>query len=184
LTQLEERNGAFHSLELAGLTVADSAALLEAHGISREQAVYQQLHQRYAGNPLLLSRAANLIYDLFDGDVAAFLEEEIFSLGDIGAVPAAQLAQLSPLERQVLQAIAQAKRPLYRELLWQTLTPLPSKQHYFRALQVLQRLFLIRQADAQIQLSDLLSSYILEQNSVREQVYPPEQNSRLNLFVA
>jgi DNA-binding SARP family transcriptional activator len=184
LTQLEERNGAFYSLELGGLAMADSAALLAAHGISNEQAVYQKLHQRYAGNPLLLSRAANLIYDLFGGDVAAFLEEEVFFLGDIGAVPAAQLAQLSPLERRVIQAIAQAERPLYREQLWQTLTPLPSKQQYFQALQNLQRLFLIRQADAQIQLSDLLLSYILEQSGILTQVYLPKQNSHLNLLVA
>ena len=90
----------------------------------------------------------------------------------------------------MIQTIAQAERPLCREQLWRSLTPLPSKQHYFQALQNLQRLFLIRQTDAQIQLSALLLSYMLEQNSLLEQVgtleqlYLPPQNSRLNLLVA
>ena len=162
LTHLDERNGAFHGLELGGLTIAEGAALLAAHGIGDDPTLHQQLHQRYIGNPLLSSRAANLIYELFGGDVAAFLQEGFFFLGDIGAALTQQLAQLSPLERQVLEQLAQADQPLARQALWATLTPPPAKRDYFHALQSLQRAFLIQQGGIQIKLPTLLAAYLTE----------------------
>lgn len=44
-----------------------------------------RLCRRYVGNPLLLIQAANLIHELFDGDVAAFLQENLYLLGDMGS---------------------------------------------------------------------------------------------------
>jgi DNA-binding SARP family transcriptional activator len=162
LTQLDERNGAFHCLELGGLTVMAGDELLSAHGLTSDLTMHQQLHHRYAGSPLLLNRAANLIYELFGGDVAAFLQEGLFFLGDIGAALAQPLAQLSPLERQVLQQLAQADQPLARQTLWERLTPPPAKPAYFQALQNLQRAFLLQPTGIQVGLPALLVAYLVE----------------------
>ena len=162
LSQLDERNGAFHCLELGGLTMAEGSALLATHGLTGDPTLHQQIHQRYAGNPQWLSRAANLIYEFFDGDAAAFLQEGLFFLGDIGAMLTQQLAQLSHLERQVLQRVAQADQPLTRQTLQEQLTPLPTKHDYFQALQSLQRAFLLQQAGIQIKLPALLVGYLAE----------------------
>ena len=162
LTPLEERNGAFHTLEVAGLTLTDGAALLAAQRFVGNPTVHQQLHQPYAGNPRLLTQAANLIDELFDGDVAAFLREELFFLGDIGIALTQQLAHLPPLAQQVLHRLAQAGQPLCRQTLYEQLTPPPAKRDYFQALQHLQRAFLLQQTDNQIELPALLVTYLAE----------------------
>ena len=162
LTQLDERNGAFRCLELNGLTAAEAAALLAAYGLVGDPFIHQQLHHRYTGSPQWLSNAANLIYELFGGDVAAFLQEGSLFVGDIGAALAHQLAQLSLLERQVLQQLAQADQPLTRQTLWATLTAPLAKPVYFHALQNLQRAFLIQQTDTQVKLATPLAAYLAE----------------------
>lgn len=161
LPQLDERSGAFRCLEVAGLTPGDGATLLAARRMAADSTIAQQFHYRYAGNPLWLNQAANLICELFGGDTAAFLQEGLFFLGDIGAALAQQLAQLAPLERQVLHQLAQADQPSTRQTLWVTLTP-PTKSAYFHALQNLQRRFFLQAADAHIKLTAPLAAYLVE----------------------
>ena len=142
--------------------MAEGSALLATHGLNGDPTLHQQIHQRYAGNPQWLSRATNLIYEFFDGDVGAFLQEGLFFFGDIGAILTQQLAQLSRLERQVLQQVAQATQPLTRQTLQGQLTPLPTKHDYFQALQSLQRAFLLEQAGLQVELPAPLVGYLAE----------------------
>ena len=182
LTPLDERNSAYRCLTLEGLTVDDATTLLAAHGIMQDPVAYQQLHKRYAGNPLLLNRAANLISSIFDNDVSAFLKEEGFLLTDWSKGPAKRLAQLSSVEREIIQVLAKAGMPLSRQTLWEHLAsenltlnsqaldsltqeelPEPSaKRNYFCALQNLQRMFLIRWIGAEIRLSSIIDTYLKE----------------------
>jgi DNA-binding SARP family transcriptional activator len=162
LSHLDERNGAFRNLELAGLTLADGSALLSARRIAGDPIVAQQLHRFYAGNPLLLTQAANLICELFGGSVATFLQEGLYFLGDIGAVLTQQLATLAPLEQQVLQRLAQAGQPIDRQSLYAKLTPAPAKRDYFRVLQRLQRTFLLQQNNNLVELPAQLMAYLTE----------------------
>ena len=172
LTHLDERNGDYRLLVLPGLTVDDGTTLLTAHGITGTLATPEQLHQRYAGNPLLLRRAANLIYNFFGGDIASFLDEESFFLGDIGAAPAQQLARLSLIQRQVIQTLARANEPLDRQTLWANLQQIQAtdagtntaltKQQYFHTLQTLHCTFLIQWDGTQIKLPDMLAAYLAE----------------------
>lgn len=162
LTPLEERNGAFHALVLAGLMPADGTALLAALRVSGDAAVVQQLHQHHAGNPRLLNQAANLIYELFGGDGGVFLQEGLGFGSDMGATITQQLAHLAPLEQQILQQLAQAGRPLDWPTLYAQLTPAPAKSAYFQALQNLQRSFLLQQADNLVALPPLLATFLAE----------------------
>lgn len=162
LPPLEERQGAFHTLALAGLTLADGAALLAAQHIIGDAASAQQLHGRYAGNPLLLTQATNLIYELFDGDAGAFLREGLSFLGDIGVTLVQQLAHLAPLEQQILHRLAQAGQTRCRQMLYEQLTPSPAKCAYFQALQNLQRAFLLQPVDNHVALPPLLITYLAE----------------------
>ena len=144
---------------MAGLPPTDSSALLQTLGV-RGAPVIQELHDHYAGNPLLLRQAANLIHELFDGDGAAFSQEKLFFLGDIGAALAQQIAQLSPIEEQILHHLAQATPPLCRQLLWTQLTPQPTKRAYFHALQRLQRAFFLQLVGEQVILAPLYATYL------------------------
>jgi len=160
LPQLDERNGTFHCLELGGLTLSEGTALLAAQRLVGDPTLYQQLHQRYAGNPQWLSNAANLIYELFGGNVAAFLQEGLSFESDIDTALGKQLAQLPSLERQVLQRLTQTEQSLTRQALWATLTPPPAKPAYFHTLQNLQRAFMIHQTDAQVRLTMPIALYL------------------------
>jgi DNA-binding SARP family transcriptional activator len=160
LTQLDERNRAFHLLHVDGLTASDSVSLLNAHGIRDAAVIHQHLYQRYVGNPLLLTQAANLIHELFGGDGAAFAKENLYFGGDIDAVLVQQIALLSPLEQQILYHLAQAAHPLDHQTLWAQLTPLPAKRAYFYALQRLQRTFFLQMSETQITVAPLFAAYL------------------------
>lgn len=167
LTHIDERDGAFRCLELKGLPSEASEELLTAHNIPTEGLVHQQLQQRYMGNPLLLNEAVNLVYTLFEGDVEAFLEEDSAFLGSIGMTLRQQIALLSPLERQIIQTLANAGRAVDRQgllemLKREDLTLPPSRHDYFHALQNLRRSYLIQQKDARIKLDALFSAYLVE----------------------
>ncbi|MEZ4868127.1 MAG: BTAD domain-containing putative transcriptional regulator [Caldilineaceae bacterium] len=162
LTHLAQRNHQIHSLELAGLAVADGAALLAMHGIDTVPPVYQQLHQHYAGHPQLLSEAADLIYDLFDGDVNTFLAEEVYFMGNIGKTLAQQVAQCSPMERQVLQVLAEMGQALCRQQIWQQLSVAINKQECYQALRNLQHAYLLEQEEGQFKLPHVLARYLAE----------------------
>lgn len=168
LSALDERNGAFHTLAVSGLPQADGAELLATLRIAGDPALRQQLHHCYAGNPLLLIQAANLIHELFGGDAAAFLQEGICFLGDIGAALTQQLAQLTPLEQQVVQRLAQVGRPCHRQALYTDLAPFPTKAAYFQALQHLQRASLVQATDDQVELPALLMAYLAEHTLVAQ----------------
>lgn len=172
LTHADERNGLFALLEVEGLTVKDSGTLLHMYGIERDPAIYQQLYRRYAGNPLLLRWVSNVIHTLFGGDVAAFLQEEIILLNDIRTDISQQLTSLASLEQQILHILATAGQPLDRQTLREKLTPPPTKEHYFHALQTLQRSFLIHKTGMHIKLPELLSACLAEYEVFQSWSFP------------
>lgn len=96
------------------------------------------------------------------------LQEGLCFLGNIGATLAQQVTQFSALEQQILQQLAQAKRPLTRQTLWTQLTPTPAKPTCFRAIQRLQYAFLLQPTDTQVKLADLLASYLAEHSLLPE----------------
>ena len=165
LTSLDQKNGAFRCLELNGLGADDAMAILAAHGVVSKQRTFPPLHQRYAGNPLLLGRAASLIYDFFDGDVDAFLAQEQFFLGEISAAYGQQLQRLSPLERKMIEVLAKVEQPvdsrtLFRILINEDLTTPTDHGHYFSMLLRLHNAYLIRCEDSQVKLPHLLLIYM------------------------
>lgn len=168
LSQLDERNRAFHRLTVNGLDLADSATLLAIHGIGGDQAIHRQLHHHYAGNPQMLNQAANLIHECFGGDSKAFVEQGVYFLGDIGIALAQQVTKLLPLEQQILYTLGQAKQPLTRQTLWLQLTPPPAKRAYFHAMQRLQRTSLLQFINEQIKVTVPLPSYLCERDLASE----------------
>lgn len=142
-------DAAARSLTLDGLTATDSEEFLTTLGLHAESAQYQQLYDMYAGTPRLLSRVVELIHELFDGDVDAFLQEDLPFLGNIGASLSRQLAQLSPLEHQLLHTLATAEAGLSRQVLWEGLSADITKTQFYNALRHLQRAQLIQQVQGQ-----------------------------------
>ncbi|MEM7125883.1 MAG: BTAD domain-containing putative transcriptional regulator [Chloroflexota bacterium] len=176
-SHLDGQHEAVRSLHLMGLSAEDADSLLTMYNIPNVSGSFRELHQRYGGNPLLMKRAAGVICDLFDHDITSFLQERFFYLGDIGTVPAEQLAQLSTLEKKLLQLLVLAEQPLTRETLWENLlqepsakdsliidklSPKPAKQNYFSALQKLQRTFFIYHEGSQIKIPEPFEGFLME----------------------
>ncbi|MBP7961850.1 MAG: NACHT domain-containing protein [Caldilineaceae bacterium] len=173
LTHLHQRDGVFRCLTLDGLGVDESAALLAGYGISGDAAVYRQIHDLYAGNPRLLEEAANLIYSFFNADGRAFLGEEIAFYGEIGQTLTRQLAQVSPLERQILHSLAATTQSMRPQTLLESLAPSPAKQTYLDALVNLQANLLIRQEGNRTSLPALMSAYMKKAGQSPDVQPPP-----------
>lgn len=100
------------ALALAGLTTEAAKAVLKMQGLVGPALLTQQLVQRYSGNPLALLLVADTIQEIFDGDVATFLQEEAPIFDDIRDVLDQQFARLSPLEGAILFWLALEREPV------------------------------------------------------------------------
>ncbi|WOB41969.1 AAA family ATPase [Thermoleptolyngbya oregonensis NK1-22] len=104
------------SLRLSGLPPDIGQELFALKGeFSGTDAEWQTLVSHYAGNPLALQMVASVIQDLFDGRLTDFLdclETGTSVFGDIRDLLAQQVNRLSLLERQVMDWLAIARKPV------------------------------------------------------------------------
>lgn len=100
-----EGNPAVRGLPLNGSPEA-SKALLEATGLTGTEIQKQSLCDRYCCNPLALKIVATTIRDLFGGNIALFLEQNVTLFGDISGLIQQHYDRLSILEKQVMLWLA------------------------------------------------------------------------------
>lgn len=105
------------SWQLEGLKPEDARLILQEKGLTGEQQ-WDELVRIYGGNPLALKLIAATIQDIFNSDVEKFLKLGTIVLSsDFREILAEQFNRLSSLEEKVIQALAQANRPiLFQEL--------------------------------------------------------------------
>lgn len=166
LTRIQQQKSVVYALELEGLDGEESQKLIEAHGLNTDSHSYRRLHEWYAGNPRMLVQAADLIFELFDGDVDAFLHEAIHFLGDIGVELAQQISHLPLLQKQILHLTAAAEQPLPHQALWAQLPSSPPKEAYYDALRNLQRAYLVRQASGHFTATILPTTFLAEHRTL------------------
>lgn len=166
LTKLAERDKMFRWLRLDGLANSAGVDLLTSYGLDGIADDLGRLCQRYVGNPLLLTQAANLIHELFEGDVAAFLQENLYFLGDIGGHLYEYLHSLDRQERRLLQCLAETHTPLDRQTLWRAMQPEMERPAFLLTLHSLQRQFLIHMDKGVIALAPLLVSCFQEHRPI------------------
>jgi hypothetical protein len=138
------------SLRLSGLPPAIDQELFALKGeFSGTDAEWQTLVSHYAGNPLALQMVASVIQDLFDGQLADFLDclgtgTSVF--GDIRDLLAQQINRLSPLERQVMDWLAIARKPVTLSSLRSWLVPPVALGALLEAVCALERRCLVEKA--------------------------------------
>ena len=174
-----ETPGRFRRLALHGLEQDAGRQLLKSHGLQGSQADFDALHQACAGNPLALKLAAQTIDELFEGCVAAFLQEQALLVGELAALLEQQLSDLTPLEGELLNWLALAGTPLSSQQLWDLLVMPPASPAYFTALQSLLRACLLDIHDGWFQLRNLQRAYLCCQLS--EQLFQELYQSVLTL---
>jgi len=124
-----------------------------------------RLIEAYAGNPLALKIVAQTIVELFEGEIALFLEQGEVVFGGVRELLDQQYARLSALEQSVLLWLAILREPVnLQELLAVLGTPL-SRATVLEAVEALRRRSLIERG--QRQGSFTLHSVVLEFTTAR-----------------
>ena len=113
LTALEGETLPVRSLRLSGLTGSDSKAILSAKAaFSGAESDWQELSDRYAGNPLALKIVATTIQELFDSSITEFLAQGATVFDDIRNLLQQQFDRLSALEKEMMYWLAIAREPI------------------------------------------------------------------------
>lgn len=90
------------SMHLAGMNEFDARVLLARSSLQGSDNMWTKLISRYVGNPLALKLIASFIQDLFGGDIAQFLHEQVFVFGSVSDLLHEQFQRLSVLERDLI----------------------------------------------------------------------------------
>ena len=103
------------TLRLSGLDVAVGEQLLAEYELTGSHQERVRLIQAYSGNPLALKIVAQIIVDLFGGEINHFLSTDAIIFGEITELFDEQWARLSPLEQTVLCWLATLREPVSLE---------------------------------------------------------------------
>ena len=112
LVPLEGSRALVRALRLARLDVDACKQLLAEKEVAGSAADQAQLVEAYAGNPLALKIVAQTIVDLFDGQIALFLEQGEVVFGGVRELLDQQYARLADLERTLLCWLAIIREPV------------------------------------------------------------------------
>lgn len=154
----QSESGPVRSFQLKGLEAAPARQLLRNQGLLAEEH-WQQLIDRYRGNPLWMKLVAGMIQDLFAGSVAEFLKYDTLYLGEeLKDSLAEQFNRLSDVEQQVMSALAQEAEPVSMSKLLEGVKVPPSE--VFSAMQSLGRRSLIEKSQTVFNLQPVVRQYV------------------------
>jgi WD40 repeat protein/transcriptional regulator with XRE-family HTH domain len=143
LVPLEGNHAPVRTLRLARLDTEACQHLLAEKGVAGSTSEQLRLIDVYAGNPLALKIVAQTIVELFDGQIAPFLEQGEVVFGGVRALLDEQYARLSSTEQSVLAWLAILRDPVtVQELLARLSAALP-RAHVLEAVESLRRRSLI-----------------------------------------
>src|SRR5258706_4147835 len=129
LVPMEGSRAPVRALRLARLDAEACQQLLTEKGVAGSTSEQLQLVETYAGNPLALKIVAQTIVDLFDGQIAPFLDQGEVVFGGVRTLLDEQYIRLSAPEQSVLVWLAILREPVtLQELLAVVAVPLPRPQ--------------------------------------------------------
>ncbi len=165
LVPLEGSRAPVRALRLARLDAEACEQLLTERGVVGSTSEQLRLVEAYAGNPLALKIVARTIVELFEGQIAPFLEQGEVVFGGVRELLDEQYARISALEQSVLLWLAILREPVtLQELLAVLSVPLPRSQ-VLQAVESLRRRSLIERG--QRQGSFTLHSVVMEYVTAR-----------------
>ncbi len=165
LVPLEGSRAPVRALRLARLDADSCKQLLAEKEVAGTVAEQTRLIEAYAGNPLALKIVAQSIVDLFDGQIAPFLEQGEVVFGGVRELLDEQYARLADLEQTVLCWLAIVREPVSIEELLAVLGVPRTRSQVLEAVDGLRRRSLIERG--QLQGSFTLQSVVLEYATAR-----------------
>ena len=159
LERLEREMPWVRWLDLEGLDRAAGEAILADQGVIIHSNEEADLVGRYSGNPLALRLVAEVVQDLFLGDVGAFLSEETPLFDDIRDVLEQQFSRLSELEQEVLLWLAIEREPVDISTLAANLLTPARRGDLLAAVRSLQRRSLLEQTHNRFGLQNVVMEF-------------------------
>jgi len=123
--------------------ISQPVELLQHHGLIFDAEQWIVLVNQYGGNPLFLKMAANLIHELFAGNVGEFLTSGTILAGEFEPLVTQWLKHISSLEQILLKCLATYPQGLTREEIQLELTNHASTGNILSALLSLKRRALV-----------------------------------------
>jgi WD40 repeat protein len=139
VADLEGASSSVHTLPLAGLISVEVQEILKNKGLSGVDEALADLVDLYSGNPLALKLVAEPIKELFQGDIASFLQEDRTVVSDIFALMDQQFHRLSKAEQDIMYWLGIEREPVSLDSLREDIVDPVSKKEVLAVLQSLRR---------------------------------------------
>jgi WD40 repeat protein len=155
-------------LELHGLGTAAAQVLVADKQLHGDAQAWVSLVDRYGGNGLALKIVAETVRQVFDGSVAAFLEDAIGTSGTIfGGIRQlfdVQAERLSSLERDILTRLAIEREPISLTKLASDMPSTVGRSTVVEAIQTLRRRSLVElgEGSATFTLQSMVLEYVTD----------------------
>ncbi|MFJ6930654.1 NB-ARC domain-containing protein [Streptomyces nigra] len=107
-----KRTGAAAILRLGGLPPQAALDLVRQYTVQGTSAELRRLCEELSRNPLKLQLAASAAAEIYDGDLAAYLESCDQTPGDLGALVRSQVERITPVELRMLDWLTVERRAL------------------------------------------------------------------------
>ena len=160
IVSLEGSRSPVRTLRVSRLDATACDQLLADSDIEGTDSDRARLVEAYAGNPLALRIVSQSIVELFDGEIAPFLEQGEIIFGGVRGLLSEQFSRLSALEQSVLLWLAILREPSTLEELSKVMViPVP-RVRLFEAIEALRRRSLIEHG--QFRGSFTLQAVVLE----------------------
>ncbi|MDY6896756.1 MAG: CHAT domain-containing protein [Cyanobacteriota bacterium] len=175
-------------LTLNGLNCPEGELILAQNGLSPSANQIDRLVECYAGNPLALKIAATTIEELFDNDVADFLDNGAIICGDIFDLLDQQFNRLTSLEKQIIYWLAINREWISLKNLQSDIIDFVKTRDLLTALESLQSRCLIENNSSKFTLQAVVMEYVTEEltEQVAQEIYAgninTEENQSLNQY--
>lgn len=151
------------ALRLNGLEAEAGQFIFDEKGCAVSAIESQALIDHYAGNPLALQIVATTIQEVFDGNVAQFLDQGTIIFGDISDLLNQQFSRLSAIERQVMYWLAINREAVSLAALREDMVPTVSQRSLLEAVESLQLRSLIEKSASSFTQQPVVMEYVTEQ---------------------
>ncbi|PSB13725.1 hypothetical protein C7B76_18765 [filamentous cyanobacterium CCP2] len=133
---MEGMGGCVRSFQLSG-SRETSLALLEAKGLQGTEAEKLRLCEQYSYSPLALKIVASSINNLFDGEIADFLEQDTLIFNGLRHLLEQQFERLSYLEQTIMYWLAINREWISVDELLEDIIPTVSRASVLESLESL-----------------------------------------------
>jgi WD40 repeat protein len=157
---LEGEQASTRSYHLVGLPPEASQEILNDKGLEGSEHTWEALITAYAGNPLALKLAAQVIREVFGGQIRAFLKGGEVFFQDVRDVLEQQMARLSVLEEEIIYWLAIEREAIGIDRLQEDLVHAVSKGELQEALRSLRRRQLIETSATGSTLHPVIIEYL------------------------